>query len=114
MNDPKWLKLIEAISMLPFPPQYIEKIVGVDEDKGADKVLETVDTPPYYGNWSPFYEEGLPLFFEIEWIKIIPRYAEHRGYLVSPKIHDETESLRHILLDHSIPHEVEHAPHVDL
>jgi hypothetical protein len=49
--------------------------------------------------------EGMPLFFEIEWLKIIPRYAEHIGQLIAPKIIDETEELRQLLVENSIDHE---------
>jgi hypothetical protein len=104
MNDTKWLTLQEAIKTLPFPPPYIEKIVDHEDH---DEAFNLSDAPRYVGDWSPFYEEGLPLFFEIEWMKIIPRHAVYRGNLVAPNIIDETEELRQLLIEHSIPHEEE-------
>lgn len=105
MNDTKWLKLQEAIESLPFPPAYIAKIVG-HEDEGEIGTLD--QNPHYHGDWSPYYWEGMPLFFEIEWLKIIPRYAEYRGQLIAPKIIDETDELRQVLVENSIYHEEAH------
>ncbi len=102
MNDTKWLKLQEAVKSLPFPPAYIEKIVDHEDEV---QTLIPDQNPNYFGDWSPFYEEGMPLFFEVEWMKIIPRYAEHRGQLIAPKIMDESDQFRKILHSNSIYHE---------
>ncbi|TCD29018.1 hypothetical protein EZ456_02335 [Pedobacter psychrodurus] len=102
MNDTKWLKLQNAIKQLPFPPPYIEKLII--EDKTYEEV-KISKTPHWLGNWEPFYNEGMYLFFTIEYIKVRPCYAEHRGNLVAPKIFDETEEFKNLLKELHIPYE---------
>lgn len=104
MNDTKWLELQNSIPRLPFPPPYIEKLVL--ENKNFEDV-QISDSPPWIGNWSPFYEEGMSLFFAIEYIKVKPRYVEHNGNLVAPKIVDETEEFEQLLNELHIPYEIE-------
>jgi hypothetical protein len=102
MNDTKWLELQESVKKLPFPPPYIQKLV-LDETDYKKLILS--DAPQYLGDWTPFYNEGLPLFFEIEWMKIRPRYARYRGRLVKPEILDESEQFEQILKECFIPYE---------
>ncbi len=104
MNDTKWLELQNAVGALPFPPPYIVKPV---QDEISYKELTLSDAPQYLGDWSPFYNEGMPLFFEIEWMKIRPRYAKHTGRLTKPEIFDETEQFEQILKDLFVPYEQE-------
>ena len=102
MNDTKWLKLQNAIKQLPFPPPYIEKLII--DDKTYEEV-KISDAPQWFGNWDPFQNEGMHLFFTIEYIKVRPCYAEFRGSLVGPKIFDETEGFKQLLKELNIPYE---------
>lgn len=104
MNDTKWLELQNAIGLLLFPPPYIVKCI-TDNDDAPIGFLEEV--PEYYGDWSGFDEEGLPPFFNIEWMKISPRYGKHQGRLVSKEIIDVTTGLLEIFRKYSIPFEEE-------
>ena len=104
MNDTKWLELQKAIEILPFPPPYTVKSVTYEDD-WSNGNLE--DAPRYVGDWSNFWEEGLPPFFTIEWMKVRPRYGKYRGRLVADEIFDETEEFIAILEKYSIPYENE-------
>lgn len=102
MNDTKWLKLQSAIVKLPFAPPYIEKLIL--EDK-TFKEVQIGDAPQWLGDWSPCYQEGMFLFFAIEYIKVRPCYAEHNGQLVAPKIVDESAAFEQLLQELHIPYE---------
>jgi len=102
MNDTKWLKLQSAIVSLPFAPPYVEKLVL--ENKTFEEV-QISDAPQWLGDWSPFYEEGMPLFFTIEYIKVRPQYAEFVGKLVKSKVIDATKEFEQLLKDLHIPYE---------
>jgi hypothetical protein len=102
MNDTKWLKLQNAIKQLPFPPPYIGKLIIDDKTYEEVKISKA---PHWLGNWDPFYNEGMHLFFTIEYIKVRPCYAEHSGTLVGPKIFDETEEFKLLLTALNIPYE---------
>jgi hypothetical protein len=104
MNDTKWLELQKAVVSLPFPPPYICKQVT---DEGSERIGELEDAPRYVGDWSNFWEEGLPLFFDIEWLKVRPRHGIYCGRLVADEILDETEKFVAILNKYSIPYESE-------
>jgi hypothetical protein len=104
MNDTKWLELQSAITQLPFPPPYVEKLVL--ENKTYEEV-KISDSPQWYGDWSPFYYEGMYWFFAIEYIKVRPFHMEYIGRLVDGKIRDETEAFEKILKVLHIPYEEE-------
>ena len=110
MNDTKWLKLQSAVPLLPFPPAYHVKLLscflGTQTTDTEDYSARIFDKEPnYYRDWSSFWEEGLPLFFAIEWMKVRPRYSKYRGQLVADKVFDETEEFVEILRAHNIPFE---------
>ncbi len=105
MNDTKWLELQKAIETLPFPPPYIEKLVL--DGQGLYKKFSLSDAPTYLGDWGHFYEEGMSLFFAIEWINVCPRHARHKGQLIPPEILDETVQFEQILKHYHIPYEEE-------
>ena len=110
MNDTKWLELQSAIDDLPFPPPYIMKeIINLSGISGPDQIS---DAPWYHGDWSNYWEEGMPPFFNIEWIKVRPRYSEKRGRLIDDKIWDETEEFVAILKKYHIPYEEENGTFV--
>lgn len=102
MNDTKWLELQKAVGTLSFPPPYICKQIT---DEKSDKIGQLEDAPHYVGDWSSFWEEGLPLFFDIEWLKVRPRKGIYRGRLVADEVLDETEEFIAILEKYSIPYE---------
>jgi hypothetical protein len=102
MNDTKWLELQGAIRDLPFPPPYIVKCL-TDTNEMISGNFDEI--PEYLGDWSGFNEEGLPPFFNIEWMKISPRYAISRGQLVKKEVLDEYPQLLSILEKNNIPFE---------
>lgn len=105
MNDTKWLELQEGITTLPFPPAYNEKLIQWDK---AQFTFNDFPSPPkYQGDWSSFWEEGLPIFFTIEWLEIRATYQISQGRLVSPKILDQTEEIHQLLRKLNIPFEQE-------
>ena len=104
MNDTKWLELQKAVASLPFPPPYICKRIT---DENSERIGQLEDAPRYVGDWSSFWEEGLPLFFDIEWLKVRPRKGICRGRLIADEILDETEEFIAILEKYSIPYENE-------
>ncbi len=103
MNDTKWLELQSAVYSLPFLPSYDVKLVTDD----APPQVNFGEVPTYLGDLSSFWEEGLPPFFEIEWMKVQPRLAKYRGRLVAPEILDETGEFVAILDRLHIPYETE-------
>jgi hypothetical protein len=104
MNDTKWIELQTAIDTLPFPPPYVCKQIT---DENSERIGQLEDAPWYLGDWSSFWDEGLPLFFDIDWLKVRPRNGKYRGRLVAPKILDETEEFIAILEKYSILYENE-------
>lgn len=108
MNTTKWLKLQSAVHQLSFLPAYIIKSITDKENnqniiKGLEKLKK--EAPWWLGDWSNFYEEGMPPLFNIEWIKVRPQLSISKGALIQPEIIDESDSFRVILNDHYIPHE---------
>lgn len=96
MNNTKWRELKDAVlHTLPFPPPYQAKYVL--EDKLFPEDFE--GDVWYWGDW----EEGLLPFYEVEWIRVRPRYQQHRGKLVAPEIVDCTDEFISILQMHNIP-----------
>lgn len=105
MNDTKWLELQQGIKTLPFPPAYNEKLIQWNK---ASFTFKDIENPPkYQGDWSSFWEEGLPIFFTIEWLEIRPAQQIHQGRLVPPKIINETAKFIELLNSLHIPFEQE-------
>jgi len=94
MNDTKWLELQHEVTKLSFPPAYVEKLVTEDENEENVKIE---DYPRWFGDWSPFYEGGMSIFFSIKYIKVRAFYSEYTGQLINPKLIDETDKFREIL-----------------
>jgi hypothetical protein len=86
---------------LPFPPPYNLKCVTDDEEPGGF----STDAPHYVGDWSCYWEEGLPPFFNIEWMEVLPRYGKYRGRLVADEILDETDEFIALLTRIGISYE---------
>lgn len=102
MNDTKWLRLQKAIKQQPFPPAYYEKLLT--EPKFLYGKIDE-DNVRFYGDWSPFYNEGMPLFFNIEYLIVVPRYTEHVSYLVKGKTNDISQEFETLLIENNIPFE---------
>lgn len=101
MNDSKWIKLLEAIESLDFPPAFMCKTIKeVVDDEFERRFL--IETPSYIGNWQPFYFEGMPIFMKIEYILVKPLLGKHQGQLVDDHIFDQTEQFRKILMELNI------------
>lgn len=103
MNDTKWIELQKGINKLTFPPAYNQKLVHIDINKTFFDKFEK--EPSYLGDWSNYWEEGMAVFFAIEWLEIRPLLAKHQGNLVAPKLFDETEELILLLNKLRIPFE---------
>lgn len=100
MNDTKWLELQKAVYSLPFLPPFVLKCVT-----GDDPDVEPEDAPRWLGDWSDYWEEGLPPFFDIEWMKVRPRHGQYRGRLIADEIMDETDEFIAILERFAIPYD---------
>lgn len=109
MNDTKWLKLQHAVNALPFPPPNICQCVTYDDEEIEEINVASIfsNAVQWLGDWTNFYEEGLPVLFNIEWIKVRPQSAIFRGCLVEPDVLDETDAFRDILNNLNIPYEEE-------
>ncbi|MCX5467321.1 DUF6678 family protein [Acinetobacter nematophilus] len=96
MNDSTWIKLLDAINSLDFPPAFMAKLLKDPIDQHAEtQFLNTV--PWYCGDWRPFYQEGMPIFISIEYLIVKPMLIEHQGRLIAAKILDQTDRFRNLL-----------------
>lgn len=105
MNNTKWLRLQKEVEKLPFPPNYYAKLI-TDESFDFKKIIE-LRSSSCFGDWSPYYMEGMPLFFSIEYLIVLPKYAKFRGRLVKDEIIDITSEFKAILEQNNIPFEIE-------
>lgn len=106
MNDTKWLELQAGIQSLPFPPAYnVQLLLSEKEDSF---LYELKNEPAFFGDWSSYWEEGLPIFFTIEWMEIRPRHRKSQGRLLDDIISDETDELLALLDTLNIPFETNH------
>lgn len=69
MNDTKWIELQSAVNKLLFPPPFILKCITDTED-GIIQSFNKI--PSYLGDWSSFYDEGLPPFIKYRMDKSLP------------------------------------------
>ncbi len=104
MNDSKWLKLQSEVTKLEFTPAYLEKLVTDEKFRYTDVNTKNIS---YFGDWSPYYMEGMPLFFDIEYLIIIPRYVKNVGKLVKGKTIDISENLNDVLTKLNVPFEID-------
>ncbi|GKV54477.1 hypothetical protein NCCP2222_04240 [Sporosarcina sp. NCCP-2222] len=100
MNDTKWRELQDAVlNELLFPPPY--QIKYVMEDQLYPEEFES--DVWYWGDWI----EGIDPFYNVEWIRVRPRYLKHRGRLVSPEVVDIADDFGKILKELSIPYRLD-------
>jgi hypothetical protein len=97
MNDTKWRELCLEIQQLPFPPCYQTKSLYAETPQPA----ELKDTPTYLGDWATTPEASFG--FDIEWIRIVPRYRRHIAMLLAPEIVDCSDELRSALVKLKLP-----------
>ena len=89
MNDTRWRALCQAVQVdLTFPPGFQFKPVVGEADPEPD-----IEALTYLGAWSE-----LEPFFEIEWLRVVPRYRQPVGALVSDEIVDATDAFRDMLV----------------
>lgn len=104
MNTTKWLQLQKEVEKLPFLPNYHAKLI-TDETFDFKKIIK-LQNSSCFGDWSPYYMEGMPLFFSIEYLIVIPTYAKFQGRLVNDKVIDITYKFKTILEKNNIPFEI--------
>ena len=98
MNDTKWTELREAVRReLPFAPPYQLKAVlnPVPQPEQFDSDVD------YLGDWS---DECLLPFYEIEWMRVRPRFLRRRGRLVAPEVQSVEPAFMEVLCRYQIPH----------
>ncbi len=97
MNATRWHALQQAVyDELPFPPPFAVKYVL---DDAQSPVVFDQDVW-YHGDW----HEGLSALYDVEWIRIRPRYLRHRGQLVAPEVVSCAAELRAVLVRLNIPY----------
>lgn len=101
MNNTKWDELITAVrNEIPFPPPFEIKYL-TQEDISQSKVLkEDVD---YLGDWHGEHFPPREYYFNIEWLKVRPRYLKYRGKLIAHEVVDESKTFEAILVRYNIP-----------
>lgn len=103
MNNTKWTELISSIIQeMPFPPAFAIKYLTSDIEPSIDTFA-----CDYYGDWTGENFPSSEYFFNIEWIKVQPRYRKYRGRLVSPEIIDGSKEFEVILNKFHVPYEIE-------
>jgi hypothetical protein len=96
MNDSKWIKLLDAMNALDFPPAFMVKLLHDPVDQHAEMQFSNT-VPWYFGNWQPYYQEGMPIFNSIEYLIVKPMLRQHQGRLIADLILDQTDQFRMVL-----------------
>jgi hypothetical protein len=98
MNDTKWAELQGAIRReLPFGPPYQLKVV-LNPRPEPEQFETEVD---HWGDWS---DECLSPSYEIEWLRVRPRFLRFRGRLIAPEIQSVEPEFLAILHRCHIPY----------
>ncbi len=98
MNDTKWAELQEAVRReLAFRPPYQLKVV-LNPVPHPEHFEGDVD---YLCEWS---DEYLLPFYEIEWLRVRPRFFRRRGRLATPEVQSVEPAFMEILRRYQIPH----------
>ena len=94
MNRTRWERLCEAVcTELPFAPAFdLQTVLGKREAPMA------LRAPPFFGDWC-----GLEPFFEIEWLRVVPRYSRHVAMLLPDEVIDCSDAFRDLLIRLRIP-----------
>jgi hypothetical protein len=107
MSDSKWIKLLDAMNNLDFPPAFLLKRLQDQIDQSAEQQF-TNTVPWYFGNWQPFYQEGMPIFKTIEYLIVKPMLRQHQGRLIADKIFDQTDQFAILLAQLNVIYEERH------
>lgn len=98
MNNTKWVELQGAVRReLPFGPPYQLKVV-LNSRPEPEHFEADVD---YLGDWS---DECLSPFYEIEWLRIRPRFLRRRGQLIPPEVQSVESEFLALLHRYHIPY----------
>ena len=101
MNNTKWDELITAVrNEMPFPPPFEIKYLTQDDISRSKVLKEDVD---YWGDWRGEHFPPREFYFNIEWIKVRPRYLKYRGKLIAHEVVDESNTFEAILIRYNIP-----------
>ena len=94
MNRTRWERLCEAVcTELPFAPAFdLQTVLGKRE---APMALRAA---PFFGDWC-----ALEPFFEIEWLRVVPRYSRHVAMLLLDEVVDCSDAFRDLLIRLRIP-----------
>ncbi|MDP3803345.1 DUF6678 family protein [Brevundimonas sp.] len=94
MNRTRWERLCEAVyAELPFPPAFdLQTVLGQREP------LMDTDAPSFWGSWSE-----LEPFFEIEWLRVAPRWSRHVAMLLPDEVIDCGDAFRDLLVRLGVP-----------
>jgi hypothetical protein len=99
MNHTRWTALVEAVyARLPFPPPYQAK--GILADAPEPDVFD--HDVGYHGAWQELFP-----YFDVEWIRVRPRWLKHRGQLVPPEVIDCSAEFLALLRELRVPHRVD-------
>lgn len=102
MNNTKWNELITAIEeKMPFPPPF--EIKYLTENDFSNE-LQNEDVY-YLGDWRGENFPSKEYYFNIEWLKVRPRYLKYCGKLIMPEIIDGSKMFETILNEYHIPYE---------
>lgn len=103
MNNTKWNELITAVkNEMSFPPAFEIRYVTQETDTESKIETEAVN---YIGDWNGENFPPQEYYFNIEWIKVCPRFQKYRGKLIAPEVVDETKTFEKILDKCNIPFE---------
>lgn len=104
MNNTKWTELISAVkNEMPFPPAFsikylTQETVTQNDDIGTEDVY-------YWGDWDGENFPTQEFYFNIEWIKVRPRYLKHIGKLTASELVDGSKIFEEILYKYNIPYD---------
>ena len=100
MNNTKWRELREAMDEWGNAPAYEIKYL-FDEKSEAEVEQAIAETTVAIGDWS--HGHFCPMF-DIEWVKIRKLRSVFRGHLIAREIVDNSEGIRAILEQFTIPY----------
>ena len=94
MNRTRWERLCEAVcAELPFPPAFdLQTVLGKREPP------TDMWAAPFFGDWC-----DLEPFFEIEWVRVVPRHSRHVAMLLPEEVIDCSDAFRDILKRLRVP-----------
>jgi hypothetical protein len=99
MNDTRWTALVDGIyTRLPFPPPFQFKDVLMEEPSPESFEHDVA----YHGAWQELFP-----YYQVEWLRVRPRYLKHQGKLVPPKLIDCTDQFVTLVRELRCPHRLD-------